>query len=125
MPRALRATHEHIARHRSIASQRCCSWRFARTPAETIPYAVGVGELMSDEASQAGHNLKVAIQDPQLFGSPKQAILDAGRQWPADLIVVGAHGHSGVGRFLFGGVSEAVAMHAGCSVEVIRDKAKR
>ena len=38
----------------------------------------------------------------------------------ADLIVVGSHGHRGVERFLMGSVSEGVALHAKCSVEVIR-----
>ena len=38
----------------------------------------------------------------------------------ADLIVVGSHGHHGIERFLLGSVSEGVALHAKCSVEVIR-----
>jgi nucleotide-binding universal stress UspA family protein len=40
--------------------------------------------------------------------------------WGADLIVVGSHGRRGVDRYLMGSVSEAVALHAHCSVEVVR-----
>jgi nucleotide-binding universal stress UspA family protein len=36
------------------------------------------------------------------------------------LLVVGSHGLHGLDRVLLGSVSEAVAMHAHCSVEVIR-----
>jgi nucleotide-binding universal stress UspA family protein len=53
-------------------------------------------------------------------GLPKAAILDEGQQWNADLIVVGSHGKRGVDRVLLGSVSESVAVHAHCSVEVIR-----
>jgi nucleotide-binding universal stress UspA family protein len=37
------------------------------------------------------------------------------------MIVLGSHGRRGLDRFLMGSVSEAVAVHAHCSVEVIRD----
>ena len=72
------------------------------------------------EAILAGHGLNLSIQSPPRFGSPKQVILDTAQQWGADLIVVGSHGTTGVTRFLIGSVSEAIAMHADCSVEVIR-----
>jgi len=51
---------------------------------------------------------------------PTPAILEEARRWNADMIVVGCHGRRGVNRFLLGSVSEKVAMHAECSVEVIR-----
>jgi nucleotide-binding universal stress UspA family protein len=57
-----------------------------------------------------------------LEGSPKKRILEESKAWGADLIVVGSHGRRGVTRYLLGSVAEAVAMHAQCSVEVIRDK---
>jgi nucleotide-binding universal stress UspA family protein len=57
-----------------------------------------------------------------LEGSPKKRILEESKAWGADLIVVGSHGRRGLTRYLLGSVAEAVAMHAQCSVEVIRDK---
>ena len=52
--------------------------------------------------------------------TPKELILSEASEWGADLIVVGSHGRRGVSRFLLGSVSEAVALHAQCSVEIIR-----
>lgn len=56
-----------------------------------------------------------------LSGNPKAVIVDEAKDWQADLIVVGSHGRKGIDRFLLGSVSAAVAMHAHCSVEVIRE----
>jgi len=55
-----------------------------------------------------------------MIGDPKAVILDEAAQWPADIIVAGSHGWHGLDRFMMGSVSESVAMHAHCSVEVIR-----
>ncbi len=52
--------------------------------------------------------------------TPKELILSEAAEWGADLIVAGSHGRRGVNRFLLGSVSEAVALHAQCSVEIIR-----
>ncbi len=52
--------------------------------------------------------------------TPKELILSEAAEWGAELIVVGSHGRRGVSRFLLGSVSEAVALHAQCSVEIIR-----
>jgi nucleotide-binding universal stress UspA family protein len=53
-------------------------------------------------------------------GSPKQVIVEQAEQWGADLIVMGCHGFGPVKRFLLGSVSQAVAVHAPCSVEIVR-----
>jgi nucleotide-binding universal stress UspA family protein len=55
-----------------------------------------------------------------LTGDAKSVILDEAADWHADLIVLGSHGHKGIGRFLLGSVSEAVARHTSCSVEIVR-----
>ena len=54
--------------------------------------------------------------------APKEIILQEAAAWPADWIVLGSHGSSGLSRFLIGSTSEAVATHATCSVEVVRKK---
>lgn len=53
-------------------------------------------------------------------GDPKAKILDVAEEWHADLIVLGSHGWKGLNRFLMGSVSDAVARHASCSVEIVR-----
>ena len=55
-----------------------------------------------------------------LLVEPESVIEVEAAKWEADLIVVGSHGRRGFNRLLLGSVSEAVALHAGCSVEVIR-----
>ena len=55
-------------------------------------------------------------------GYIKERILEISRDWPADLIVVGSHGRRGFTKFLLGSVSEAIASHANCSVEIVRLK---
>jgi len=57
-----------------------------------------------------------------LLASPKELILQEAAEWPADWIVLGSHGSSGLSRFLIGSTSETVATHAACSVEVVRQK---
>jgi nucleotide-binding universal stress UspA family protein len=52
--------------------------------------------------------------------TPQELIIKEAAAWDADLIVLGSHGRRGWSRFLLGSVSEAVAAHAPCSVEVIR-----
>ena len=57
-----------------------------------------------------------------LVASPKELILQEAAEWPADWIVLGSHGSSGLSRFLIGSTSETVATHAACSVEVVRQR---
>lgn len=52
--------------------------------------------------------------------TPKELILEEAHNWGADLIALGSHGRRGFNRFLLGSVSESVATHAPCSVEIIR-----
>lgn len=60
-----------------------------------------------------------------LKGPPKRAIVEEAEDFGADLVVVGSHGRGPVERFLLGSVSQAVAMHAPCSVEIVRRRAAR
>ncbi|HYA15932.1 MAG TPA: universal stress protein [Bryobacteraceae bacterium] len=55
-----------------------------------------------------------------LFENPRDIILTEAAAWGADLIVLGSHGRHGADLLLLGSVSEGVATHARCSVEVIR-----
>jgi len=64
--------------------------------------------------------LNICDGEATLEGEPRAVILDEAKVWGADLIVVGSHGRHGWDRLLMGSVSESVALHAHCSVEVIR-----
>lgn len=52
--------------------------------------------------------------------SPAEAILEAIDRTNADMIVVGSHGRSAVGRLLLGSVSQALLHNAPCSVRIGR-----
>lgn len=53
-------------------------------------------------------------------GSPREELINAATEWNADKIVIGAHGKDLCQRFLWGGVSRAVAAHSTCPVEIVR-----
>jgi nucleotide-binding universal stress UspA family protein len=63
------------------------------------------------------------IKAEESSGSPAREILKKAGDWKPDLIVVGSQGHSGLGRFLLGSVSQKVANEAHCSVRVARGTA--
>ena len=74
---------------------------------------------------RARHGDTLRVTSDILVGSPKQAILEDAEAWGADLIVLGSHGYRGLERFLLGSVSQAVATHAKCSVEIVRCRGAR
>ncbi|MFY9574809.1 MAG: universal stress protein [Blastocatellia bacterium] len=49
-------------------------------------------------------------------------MIDESNAWDADLIVVGSHGYRGLTKLWLGSVSQAVAAHAKCSVEIVRTR---
>jgi nucleotide-binding universal stress UspA family protein len=55
-------------------------------------------------------------------GDPKSVIIDEAKEWGADLIVVGSHGHTGIKKWLLGSVAQSVVSHAPCSVYVVRER---
>jgi nucleotide-binding universal stress UspA family protein len=71
-------------------------------------------EIVAQAGLRASETISV------LLGEPQSIIAAEAEQWEADLIVLGSHGRRGLNRLLLGSVSEAVALHAGCSVEVVR-----
>ena len=71
-------------------------------------------EIVTEAGLRASETISVLLMEPESI------IATAAGEWKADLIVLGSHGRRGFNRLLLGSVSEAVALHAGCSVEVVR-----
>ena len=60
------------------------------------------------------------VIDRAVIGSPATEILKVAEEWGANLIVVGSHGHTALGRFFFGSVSHKVVTEAHCTVRISR-----
>jgi nucleotide-binding universal stress UspA family protein len=56
----------------------------------------------------------LTIQTKVRFGNPEQTIVSYASDHHADLIVIGAHGATGLTRFLMGGTAEGVMRMAPC-----------
>ncbi len=80
-----------------------------------------VREIVDDCArklGEAGFKVEARIE----IGDAQEKIIAAADEWPADLIVLGSHGHRNVAHLLVGSVAESVARHAKCSVEIVRKR---
>lgn len=56
------------------------------------------------------------------LGSPAQEIIQRADELMPDLIVVGSHGRSALGRFMLGSVAQKVVTEARCSVRIARGR---
>lgn len=54
------------------------------------------------------------------YGDPKTKILELAAGWPANLIILASDEHGRIEGLLSRSVSQAVARHAPCSVEIVR-----
>lgn len=85
-------------------------------------YALKIAENANEQAVKIlrKKNPTLKITTKVVEGNPKSVILEEAETFGADLIIVGSHGSGFVERFLVGSVSQAVALHAKCSVEIVR-----
>ena len=60
------------------------------------------------------------VSHEAVSGSPAFELLNRAGEWPPQLIVVGSHGHTALGRFVLGSVSQKVLTEAQTSVRVAR-----
>lgn len=73
----------------------------------------------AEKALQSGIKPETATLDDSGHGIVATILQDA-RQWPAELIVIGTHGRSGITRLLMGSVAEGVIRDAAVPVLLIR-----
>jgi nucleotide-binding universal stress UspA family protein len=81
--------------------------------------AQSLSEHGAQEVKKAFPDWDVIPEAP--LESPAWALVNRADGWKADLIVVGAHGHSPAGRFI-GSVSQLVLVHACQSVRIARPR---
>ena len=78
------------------------------------------GKSAAAERRLAGPGLKVSTVVKT--GDPRLVLLREARDWGADCIFLGSRGLTGIERFVLGSVSASVAVHAPCTVEVVRKR---
>jgi nucleotide-binding universal stress UspA family protein len=91
---------------------------------EQLPAPVEAARNLAIAASQRLQPIFPAwdVRAEALVGSPASAILNKADEWRPDLIVVGSHGRSALGRFILGSVSQKIVTEAHCSVRVARGR---
>jgi len=62
----------------------------------------------------------VRVRSELLEGAPYRVVLDWAKEYGADIIVIGTHGHTGLTHALLGSVTERIVRMAHCPVLTIR-----
>lgn len=76
---------------------------------------IALDDLM-EHTAERGVERQVHVRE----GKPFLEIIRAAKKIPADLIVVGSHGQSGLAETLFGSTADKVVRKAPCAVLVVR-----
>lgn len=83
---------------------------------ESLKKGEEVVHQAGERLAKAGYKVQTEVDE----GDPKSKIVEDAGRWNADLIILGSHGRRGINRFLMGSVSDAVARHAHCAVQIVR-----
>jgi len=65
---------------------------------------------------------KWKVKAEAIYGSPAWELVFKADSWKPDLLIVGSHGRSPLGRFVLGSVSQRVVTEARCSVRIARGR---
>ena len=91
--------------------------------AEDAEAMSGAGELAAQGAARLRAAFPTwAVVPVGLVGSVASAIVGCARDVSADVIFIGSHSRSAVGRFFLGSVSQKVVAEAECSVRICRPR---
>ena len=86
-------------------------------------------EEAKEFAAKAGDRVRSYFRDWKIRaegipGRPATELINKADEWKADLVVVGSHGRSALGRFMLGSVSKKVVTDSHHSVRVVRGTVK-
>lgn len=89
--------------------------------AESIMQSVKYGRFVLDRcASKLKESLHLPVDENLTVGYVIDQIEEEIKNWNPDLLIVGSHGRSALGKWFFGSVSETLLSHVSCPVMVIR-----
>jgi nucleotide-binding universal stress UspA family protein len=78
-------------------------------------------ELTEKLHKMQAEGAKVPVEHQLLFvGDPAEEILRVAQAVKADLVVLGTHGRTGLGRLLMGSVAEQIVRRAPCPVVTVK-----
>lgn len=86
--------------------------------------------VVAEAATMANHAMKRlqamfpkwTVNAEATYGSPAREILTKADELKSDMILVGSHGRSAIGRFFLGSISQKVLSEAKCTVRVARGR---
>jgi nucleotide-binding universal stress UspA family protein len=85
-----------------------------------VAEAHALAERAAERVKQLLPRWKVMAEST--YGSPAWEIIKKAEVFRTDLIVVGSHGHSAIGRLVLGSISQRVVTEAVCSVRIGRGR---
>jgi nucleotide-binding universal stress UspA family protein len=96
--------------------------------------AIDLGAVRAEQERIAGARLsalrrelarrRLRCRTDLRVGVPYRIIVDRAAKLPADLVVMGTHGRSGISHLLLGSVAERVTRSAPCAVLTVRGRGK-
>ena len=101
------------------------------TVSPALRHAYERGSQAMKEASALAENAyrRVQVNHPgwivraeASYGSPAWELIAKADQWKPDLVLVGSHGRTALGRLVLGSVSQRVLTEARCSVRIARGR---
>jgi nucleotide-binding universal stress UspA family protein len=119
-----------LSRHADHALQLACALRRDQGARLLVLHVIPV--TLAEEMKAFDEDLeaelgRLAIPDATLtverrliVGDPATEILRVAQEEPCDVIVMGTHGRTGLGRLLMGSVAEQVVRRASCPVLTIK-----
>src|SRR6185369_1126757 len=113
------STYEIIEQAREAKSQAELQRNFAKG-CSAARDALALAERARERVQTNFLNWKVTVDSS--CGSAAWELVSKADQWKPDLIVVGSHGRTALGRFVLGSVSQRVLTEALCSVRIARGR---
>jgi nucleotide-binding universal stress UspA family protein len=98
-------------------------------PIEVVPDGAYIVPMNPEVYRQALEELRTRVEGPDMKlgidielkqGDAAEEILASAAEHKADLIVIGTHGRSGLGRLILGSVAEAVMRRSTCPVLTVK-----
>ena len=82
--------------------------------------AADAKQVLQKLTTELGQSLACRVSSELLDGDAKSRIIDAAKQFAADLILLGTRGRKGVDLMLLGSVSQGVLMQSPCPVLIVK-----